>query len=205
MTSLHQEYLERNHYKRPVVLYKQKTTVFLRSYYPKSGCFSNAWRVLTILWREQDRHPGFYEVAYSEVVHNGLENRNFLKQIQPSDIWYWDEYEKNLLKIVSSIKKDNFYATPSIETTLSAWEVFLIMADSWLARNTDSNFIECVGKTINHQLPLDVRLKAHANAQIILKTIQGPANDLWFYQIQSMIKNQENEWLVKILNETCKN
>lgn len=196
MIYLHQEYLERNGFKNPLVLYNKKTTVFLKPKNNFTDCNYNNWRILSILWNETNSRTGFYEVSYCDVIHN-----SFLKPIYVY-VWNWDEYEINLLKIISLIKKDNFYATPSNETLFSAWEVFLISSDYWLSKNTSNEFAQCVEKTINYKLSLDSRLKEYVKAKKILELHSVLPS--CFFKIQSMIENQDNEWLEKIINETYK-
>lgn len=195
---LYREYLKRHNFKNTVVFHNKKTTVFLKS----NKLFSNQWRILSISWREQERHPGFYEINYSNVVHNGIDGRNLLQEIYASDTWYWDEYEFKLLRLLSDVRKDGFYAPSDRESILSAWEIFLIMCDSWIAHNANLDLIKSIEKTINKNLKIDDRLKEQKKAQELMMRLQNSrVNNLWIFQIQPLLKNLNSQWLVDLINE----
>lgn len=196
--SLCQEYLHRHNFKKNLPVHRHRATVFLKSNFE----FSNNWRVFSILWREQERHPGFYEINYSNVVHNGIQNNKFLKEIYVSEVWYWDEYEHKLFKFLKNIKKDGFYAVDDSLAVLAAWEIFLIMCDSWLAQNASLDLIKCIEKTINKNLKIEDRILEQQKAQSLIGKLQNSrVNDLWVFQIKPLLKDQNNQWLIDLINE----
>lgn len=201
MKLLCQEYLKRNKIDGDFVFHCKKNTIFLKSIYSSKNPYLYSWRIFTVIWREQERHPGFYDFSLSQVFHNGIKNNIFLKQIEKLDMIFFEEYEKNILDFVQKIKKDGFYATSYNSQTLSAWEIFLIMCDSWFARNSDKILMSLIEKTIDKSLPISNRLEFQHKAEILLKKTKSPASDLWTHQIEPLLKQDNNSWLVDLIND----
>lgn len=193
--SLHQEYLQRHCANVPVVLYNKATHVFLKN---KDRY---EWRFVSILWRHQESHPGFFEATYSQPLHNGFESQKFLKDFFKSQTWYWDEYEKNILNLVSSIKSDGFKAIEAKNQMLAAWEMFLLIADSWLAKTTDTTFFKYVEQSINSNCSISKRLESCKKAQDYLRENNNSAYDFWFFQMRLSARDQNNYWLTRLINE----
>jgi hypothetical protein len=192
--SLQQEYLQRNNCNIPIVLYNSKTYVFIKDTH------KSLFRTISILWRHQESHPGFYEVTYSEPIHNGFESHRFVKDFLKSEIWHWDQYEKNILNLVASIKKEEFKAIDSNKQILAAWQIFLTITDSWLAKTTDRSFLRHVEQSLDNSLSISKRLNACKVAQEYLKETKNKAFDFWFFQIRPFAKDQNNQWLIDLIN-----
>lgn len=191
--SLHEEYIHRHKLDVPVVLYNHRSTVFLRN---KDA--PQSWRILVLAWRDGGNHPGFFEVSYNEAIHNGHLMGKLVKDLIPNSTCFWDEYEACVLRMAQSIRKAGYSAVPTEETTLAAWQFFLIMYDSWLAETMDRSFFWLVEHTLRPDLPLEARHKACHVAQKQL-TVDSRVNDLWHYQILPLAKHG-SEWLVKLIN-----
>lgn len=191
---LHEEYINRKKLDIPLFLYKSRSSVFL-----KSKDAPHKWRILAFSWREPDRHPGYFVTDYTEVVHNGFDKGEFTKDIYNIDITYWDEYEGVVSCVVDLVKKHGYQAVKLEEQTLAAWQIFLMMYDSWLARNMDVGFFKTVGRSLDQGLTRRERESALREAQNLLG-VDRRINDMWAYQILPLAKTR-SEWLVRLIND----
>lgn len=191
--ALHQEYLARHNSQASLVLYNKKNVVFLKN--------DTLWRTLLITWRDQELHPGFYEVRHSQVIHNGYEERMSFESLE-STSWYWDQYEPNIHVIAKQLKHEGFKAVPSKEQVLAAWNIFLIITDSWIAKNMDSHFFEKVEGSIRDDYSPEIRAKFLHEAQLMLaSTGDTDLIDIWLHQLWPLTKVQNSEWLIRLINE----
>lgn len=191
---LHEEYLKRNSLDVPLVLYNHKSRVFLRAptETPMLG-------IVSVTWRAPDKHPGFFEMNFSSVIHDGYaEGRLIAEDISPQ-IWYWDEYECKLLWTIDQLKKRSIKAFETSEQSLGIWQMFLLMYDSWLAKNMDLTFFELVYKSLDTSLNVDERYKAFQNAQSKL-AVRKAVHDVWLYQLWPLAK-VNSEWLIRLIND----
>jgi len=196
--SLQEEYLKRHRSKIRPVLFKSKTCVFLKL---KNAHYKNPkWRILSFTWREQERHPGFFEANYCQVIYNSYATKSFTNELL-SDTLYWDAYEIMVRKLIQSIQKENFVAIPMEEQALAAWEVFLYVADSKLAKSFDPCFYTSLETSIRKDLSLQQRLKACRDCQLHLNQCDSFLYDVWFHQFFGLEKITDSEWLVDLINE----
>jgi hypothetical protein len=194
--SLHEEYLTRNKADVPIVLYEKKTFVILKS---TEGPLK--WRSLAINWRRQEAHPGSFEVEYSQVVHNGFDKNSFFIDIFNPQSWSWSMYEESILILVEAIKKEKFIAAPKHELYFACWEAFLTMTDAWLSRNMNSfDFFHHVLQSIKKDRSLAERLESLQRAEEMIRDVDSIVYELWAYKIKPFSKNNENEWLVRLIN-----
>lgn len=191
---LHEEYIRRNGLNIPVVLYNHRSRAFLRSKDTPSK-----WRILAFYWHEPDRHPGYFEISFVEPVHNGHAGGKLIKDYMKPTMCYWDEYEYNVLKFVKYIQENGFEAIKPSEQILAAWQIFLIMYDSWLARHMDAGFFKLAGTSLDANLSLSRRMEAFEAAQSQL-CIDKRTNDVWAFQLLPLAKSG-SEWLVRLINE----
>jgi hypothetical protein len=156
------------------------------------------WRILAFSWREPDRHPGFFETQYTEVIHNGCDRGKLVSDVSPSELWYWDQYETSVLKLSEKIRRSGFEAIKAEEQVLAAWVIFNIMYDSWLARNAQPGYYKLLEMVLRSDLDLGVREKACTTAQRQL-AIDSKVADVWSYQLMPLARYGA-EWLVKLIN-----
>jgi hypothetical protein len=191
---LHEEYIKRHNLKIPVVLYRRKSSVFL-----KSKEAPHKWGVLAFCWHEPDRHPGFWDVGFNDVVHNGYAERRLLKSRHKVDFCYSDDYEEVVWIMVNYAKEYGFAAVESGEQVLAAWQIFLMMYDSWLAEHMEPDFFKLVGESLDPSKPRDVRLRKFEAAQREL-IIDRTVNDVWMFNLLPLAK-PNSEWLIRLINE----
>lgn len=191
---LHEEYIARYNLDVPIIIFNHRSTVLL-----KSKTMPYKWRVLAFTWREPDRHPGFFELTYSEAVHNGYERGVLLMSVKPTESFNWDEYENAVLETVMRIKKTGFVGVKPEEQVLATWAIFLMMYDSWLAKNVNSSFFNLVELALSSEADLVSREKACLAAQKQL-VIDSKVNDVWSYQLLPLAR-YGSEWLVKLIND----
>jgi hypothetical protein len=112
---------------------------------------------------------------------------------------YWDQYEKFVLDTVQELKGGGFRATESEEAILAVWEIFLIMYDSWLARNMDSTFFCLVEQSTKKSASVESRIKACALAQKFL-AIDSHVENVWTFQLLPLARYGA-EWLTRLIND----
>lgn len=190
-TSIIKEYILRNKIKVPVVCFKKKSCVVLKN--KKNENF----RILSITWRNQDYHPGFYDINYYEPIKNGLETTKLFHNLL-SDIWHYEEYEDNLLDFCKTIKQENFYCCSYSQQIFDAWKIFLDLAGSGLFKTYNFDFEQqfCILQSAK-----SLKDKKHHfdNLQNVLKSKKNQYSDLWFYRIKSVFLTSNSRWLTDLL------
>jgi hypothetical protein len=191
---LHEEYIRRNKLDVPVILYSHKSRVFFKN---KSAPYK--WGILTIFWHEPDRHPGFFEMKCASAQHDGYKDNKLVIDEIRSQWWHWDEYEKMLMKLIHWAKEKSLVALELREQILAAWQIFLIMYDSWLAENMDLSFFKYVGITLDPTHSLDEREAACKQAQTKLSG-HKEVYEGWTGQLLPLTKSR-SEWLIRLIND----
>jgi hypothetical protein len=192
--SLSEEYIVRHKLNTPVVLYKSRSSVLL-----KSAEKPYRWRIISISWREAKQHPGYFEVNYSKIILNGGLDKCPLKNVAKTAIWYWEQYEDQLLKTVAQIQSENFRAIPEEESNFAAWNVFLMMYDVWFASRMDAKFLVLAERILRTDLSITDRANALSQALKHLRDEDRGLYDLWLCQIQPLVKPR-SDWLTRLIN-----
>ena len=188
--SIIQEYISRNKIKIPVVCFKKKSCIILKN---KKN---DIHRILSITWRNQDYHPGFYDINYYEPIKNGLEKTKLFQNLL-SDFWHYEEYEDNLLNFCEIIKKENFYCASYQQQIFDAWKIFLDLSGDKLSKTYDFDFNEQF--YIFQSLRSLKDKKYYFNIiQNTLKTKKNHYSDLWFYRIKSVFLTSNSKWLADL-------
>lgn len=187
---LHEEYIKRHNINIPVVLRVHRSCVFLKSKTSSMG------RILTLSWRNSTRHPGYFEMNYFNVLHNGCEDDTLIHPIRFED-WKWPEYEFEILKMVEEIKQD-YIAVNSQEVFLAAWFAFLIMCDSWLAKHMNPHFFTLVEASIQSNNDSQSR-KIVAIEAIQQLPEKSYARDVW-HMMMLPLATCESKWLIGLIN-----
>lgn len=190
---LHEEYIRRHQLEIPIIRYDSRSNVFLKT--KNNPC---RWGILSIIWRPQSGKPGFYEFVRIEPIHNGI---GAFRATDKEVCVYWDEYDAEVERIVSQCRNDGFYAIPSRERGLMAWEMFLFMFDGWLADRMDRRFYQYVEQSTVASLDINTRAAALRNASRMLSDYPGADRvlDLLNYQIMPMV-NGHSQWLEDLVN-----
>lgn len=194
MVSLHEEYMARHGVKEPIVLYRRKTSLFLVS---KSQPVRR--RMLSIVWRERETRPGFFQLTYNQAVKDGYESENVVQDVFEPMTWDWDEHETSVLDLVDDIKCE-FTAPDQTKQFLAAWETFLYMTDSWLARHMSSLFFCLVGKSLDAEGSLMSRLEAIDSAGDMLRKKDRNIFDFWHCQLKP-ISTTNSKWISNLIND----
>jgi hypothetical protein len=188
--SIIQEYISRNKIKVPVVCFKKKSCVILKNKKDES------YRILSITWRNQDYHPGFYDINYYEPIKNVLNTKLFNTLF--SDIWHYEGYEDNLLDFCKTIKQENFYCGSYSQQIFDAWKIFLDLAGIDLCKTYNFDFQKQF--FILQSIRSSKEKKHHFDSlQILLRSKKTSYSDLWFYRIKSVFLNVNSKWLADLL------
>lgn len=191
---LHEEYIRRHGLDIPVVLYNQRTSVILRS-----NDLPYRWRLITISWHHPDRHPGYFEVGYTEAIHNGWEEGKLVRELSRPAYWHWDAYEPSVLNLAAAVKQTPFRAVADEEKLLAAWAVFLYMYDSWYASRADKVFQNFAYQSLRGDLTTLQRRNNYESA-VGLLTGDSKIEEVWQRQLYPLSRIG-SEWLVKLINE----
>jgi len=190
-TSIIKEYILRNKIKVPVVCFKKKSCVVLKNKKNEN------YRILSITWRNQDYHPGFYDINYYEPIKSGIDTTKLFHSLL-SDIWHYEEYEDNLLDFCQIIKQENFYCGPYSQQIFDAWKIFLDLAGDDLSRTYNFDFRQQFFVLQSIRFLKDK--KHHFNyLQSVLRSTKNQYSDLWFYRIKSVFLTSNSKWLTDLL------
>lgn len=194
--ALHEEYLKRNKLKIPIIHYRKKTDVFLVS----KNSFDK--RILSISWNEQERHPGFFQINYNNVIFDSCNHFSMFSSVLDEPIYLnWDQYESNILNLVSSIKSDGFMCIEERNKIFAAWEFFLHVSDTWLSKNLNKSFLVTVCLTLQKDLDFGIRENYINSCILFLKKEFNHMYEIWLYHFYNICKTKETDWLVKLINE----
>jgi hypothetical protein len=191
---LHEEYIRRHNLHVPVILYRQRSTVFLRS---KNTPYF--WRILSFHWHDPDRHPGFWDVTYNEIIRNGPEINRFVHSIDKVDSCFSDQYEETVLEFVNRVRSSHFVAIPNEERVLAAWQILLTMYDYWLASHKDKEFFDLVANSLDSTKSISDRLLAYQQAKDKLSDSK-PVLDTFIYNLVPLTRG-DSAWLIGLINE----
>ncbi len=188
---LHEEYIHRHKLNVPVVRYDSTSQIVLRS-----KAIPLEWRIITCRWRSDGYHPGYFEVCCKAPVRNGYYKENTLEDvILPKNI-YWDEYESDILRIVDHLKV-SFEAVSKRESSMSAWQVFLLIYDSWLANNMKSEFMGYASESVGLDIDFISRQEAYKKALSYLCGTE--VEDAFTYQMKWW-SGRHSKWMEDLIN-----
>lgn len=196
--SLHQEYLLRHNCSVPIVLYRRKTSVLLKN---PNYDGSIRWQIFTIYWKEDERHPGYFEFEHFEANHNSFQKGKLFTPLHDLEKWFWDDYEIKILNLARMLKESQFVAITSDQKKIAGWEMFLFLTDAWLAKSMDNSFYKLVEKTLSKDFPLEQRILACVDCQNYLSKVSKTAWDFWQYTIFPIIKDADSDWFASLVNE----
>lgn len=187
---LHEEYIHRHNLDVPVVRYDSSSQIILRS---KESPLQ--WRIISCRWRTNGYHPGYFEVSCKKPVRNGHYQDNALKNVAMDNL-YWDDYERKILNLVSNMKND-YVAISDKESDLAAWEIFLLIYDTWLSQNMPKEFYEHVCESIDWNSSYSSRKRAYRNSLMYIKG--SDVCDAYIYQIK-WLSSRHSKWLEDLVN-----
>ena len=150
------------------------------------------WNILTINWKEPNRHPGNFHVRMIEPRHNGYDTGELLTVMEKHDI-YLDEYEDFFFEWVT-----NFYGKVAREKEIyiAAWEIYLYCHDSLLVKYAR---MEELLETIDQDASLEERLKAINQTILKLNDIHPRIIEDWTLNMRKYIDHY-NHWLPTLMD-----
>jgi|LakMenE18May11ns_1017448.scaffolds.fasta_scaffold9909250_3 hypothetical protein len=189
--SLHHEYLQRKKSDAKIILYKPKTFVLLK----QTNLSNINWRILTVAWSKSEKGPDYFSIKYLELNHAGRFNEIFQRDC------YWDQYENCIWDLVNTIKSSKFVAIQEEENYFAMWEIFLWSIDPWLAQYCDSKIFEMLAKSLNYKLNKQERCDACREVLLFISEKDITKLELWHNVFWKSVKDNDSEWLVKLINE----
>lgn len=149
---LQEEYLMRHGIKDvPIINHVTKGSLLLR--------METGYLLMTIDWKEHDRHPGSYYINYHTPVHDGYAKGHYFNRI--SDVEReveWDEYYSY---ISSWVKGQISPVCGDKEVILAAWEIFVFCCDGMLVDFANSTLEKLIYNSLNEEATLDQRFQGY--------------------------------------------
>jgi hypothetical protein len=189
---LNEEYIKRNDLKIPLIVWSRRSSVFLRS-----QTTPYKWYILASRWHDPDNHPGFYDIALNSVLHDGYEDGVLLQNIDKFEKCHSDQYEKQMLHMVNFCKLSGLKAIEGKDHTMAAWQIFLMMYDSWMADHMDGDFFKLVGLSLDSKATRKSRMSAINQA---INKVDKRGKDVWVYTMLPLVQDY-SDWLVKLIND----
>jgi hypothetical protein len=155
------------------------------------------WRIITCRWRTVGYQPGYFEVCCKRPERNGHRKEEILFNVVRPLSLYWETYESGILSLVDRLKPE-FMAVTEEESAISAWQMFLLIYDSWLAENMPSQFFEYVCESVDSDFALHERELARKKALMYIKGTD--VEDAFFYQSKWLGKQRHSKWMEKLIN-----
>jgi hypothetical protein len=193
---LFEEYIKRHNLNVPLIYHNSKSTVLL-----KQKDILVSWKVLSFSWTIIPRHPSYYEIVLGQPVHDGYQPGLLIQNCRgyPKEC-HWDEYDGQVKHICGQLKQEGYQAIVGREKALAAWEIFLYIYDSYLARLMDKAFFWFVEQSINADLSVSVRSNACRVAKKMVMDKDSKLADALIYQIMPLVRD-DSDWLARIINE----
>ena len=188
---LHEEYIHRHKLNVPVVRYDSTSQVVVRS-----KVTPLKWRIITCRWRTHGYHPGFFEVCCKRPVRNGYYKEETLSDMFVPKSLHWEEYERNILYIIDCLKEE-FEAVSEKESAMAAWQIFLLIYDSWLANNMSSDFMGYASESVDLDLDFRSRQVAYKKSFSYIKGTE--VEDAFVYQIKWW-SGRHSKWMENLIN-----
>jgi hypothetical protein len=166
--TLFEEYAARCGLELPLVGYNNKSSLLLRS---PDDVNPREYLLLRIDKDDEEEWcPVEFSVTLRQPVHDGYESEDWWADVFAPIDAYWEEYEEVLLKMVDSMGDCYLHYHPVKEEDfeLAAWEMFLIIHDSWLAKHMDDSFFSEVESSLFKENKRDRFLSYRRSLRMIL-------------------------------------
>lgn len=190
----HEEYSRRHNLNIPIICYDKKSSVFLRA-----DKLPAIWNVLNIKWYHLDQsHPGFYQIELLEPIHNSL-GKSCFAPIKENTSVHWDDYYNKMIDLAYYYKAKKMRVVPAAERMLSAWQMFLIIYDGWLAVNMHADFFGLVEQSTCPDLDTNTRTIAFRKAYKLLAIKSASVYNCLEDEIMPLVRGHA-PWLERLIN-----
>lgn len=186
---LQEEYLMRHGITDvPVVNYVTNGSILLK--------IDNGYLLMTIAWKEHDRHPGSYYLSYHTPVHDGYVKSRFFNKISDFEREVeWDEY----YSYISSWAKNNIVPVcGDKEVILAAWEIFVFCCDGMLVDFTDSTLEKLIYLSLNDEITIDDRFQGYQECLVYISSEFPALLKSFKYDMLPHVQNYCH-WLAKLI------
>lgn len=187
---LQEEYLSRHGITDvPIINHVTKGSLLLR--------MGSNYLLMTIEWKNSDRHPGTYFINYFTPVHNGYTKSNYFNKI--ANVEREVEWEEYYGYISSWIKGQVSPVCGDKEVMLAIWEIFVFCCDGMLAQHANSTLEKLIYKTLDEELSTEQRFIGY---QECLAYINAECPVLFKMFKHDLLPHVQHycHWLAKLIN-----
>ena len=159
----------------------------------------NGYLLMTIAWREHDRHPGSYYINYYTPVHNGHADggRYFNRITDVERELEWDEYHSY---ISSWVKGQIMPVCGDKEVILAAWEIFVFCCDGMLVDFTSNTTLEkLIYNSLNEDASIDERFQGYQDCLAYISVEFPSMLKVFKHDVLPHIQYYCH-WLAKLIN-----
>ena len=152
--------------------------------------------LMTIAWKENDRHPGRYYINYHTPVHDGHVKSCYFNRI--SDVEReieWDEYHSYILSWVKG-RITPVYGDKEI--ILAAWEIFVFFCDSMIVNFTNNTLEKLVYSSLDEDRTLDERFQGYQECLVYISSEFPVLLKAFKHDLLPHIQNYCH-WLTKLI------
>ena len=191
---LQEEYLQRHKLKVPVISHVKKGAIFLH--------VTKGYVMMKIDWQDSERHPGSYVISYHSPIHDGYNRGTYWHNIPKVEReLQWDEYQ---YYFASWAKGDLHPVSERKLVVLTGWQIFILCADSALARLSDARLEKLIFASVDPDKPIENQFTNYQQAVAYLCT-QHPALlraytrnivphlECYCYWLADLIKNEHTK------------
>lgn len=188
---IYEEYLKRCNIDMPTVKHTKFGCVFLKN--DSSYSKGVEWLIFNIVFKEPINHPGVYAIRTLRPIHDGCKNTQRLQLIDEQMI-EWDAYEEYLMDWVRKKKKSCIIQGVK-EITLTAWEMFVHVYDSFFAKH---DLAVKIFPTLDDAAPIKDRYLAYQDISNYLYSRHTEVYGIWKYEMVDYIRNYSH-WLAHLV------
>jgi len=193
---LFEEYLLRHKIVNvPLVHHCSNGTLLFK--FDNSSQFGTNWFLLEIQWVEDDHHPGKYFIKTSIPCHNGYSKGIFFSTRSIEKKWH--EYEDYILEWIKIFNEKNrvYPIQGQKEITISAWEMFVFMCDSWFSKQPE-NLRQKLFQSLDKGNSIAIRYSNYQDVAIFLSVHHPDVMRAWKYEVLAHVQNSAC-WLANLI------
>lgn len=177
----------------PLVHHCANGTLLLESTDPSQ--WESRWVLVSIRWIEDDHHPGQYLIEMKVPVHDGYAKGSFFARRRAIEK-KWQEYEDYILewtRILTGVRP----IRGQREVTMSAWEMFTFMSDSWFIKQP-AQLKQKLFQSLDKENSIATRYSNYQDVAIFLSTHHPAVMRAWKYEVLAHVQNRA-DWLANLI------
>jgi len=159
--------------------------------------WDSRWILVTIQWVEDDHHPGQYQISMSIPIHDGYAKSSFFSRGRVIEK-KWQDYEDYILEWTQAIQGVRPIRGQR-EITMSAWEMFTFMCDSWFIKQP-TQLKQKLFQSLDKENSIATRYSNYQDVAIFLSTHHPAVMRAWKYEVLAHVQNRA-DWLARLIEK----